>query len=200
MDAIRQQWETRYAEPTTPNPQSCEVLAAYRHLLPRSGDALDLACGKGGNAFLLARHGLRTAAWDIAENALCQLQGFARQAGLEVRTRQRDALAEPPAAESFDVIVVCRFLERALAPALQAALRPGGLLFYQTFTRLQIHPGGPRNPAYRLERNELLHLFTGLQVAVYREEADFGTTGQGWRDQAMLIAARPLDNGTEEKL
>ncbi len=38
--------------------------------------------------------------------------------------------------ESFDVIVVSHLLDRTLAPALVAALRPGGLLYYQTSVRV----------------------------------------------------------------
>jgi tellurite methyltransferase len=36
---------------------------------------------------------------------------------------------------AFDVIVVSRFLDRTLSDAIIDALKPDGLLFYQTFTR-----------------------------------------------------------------
>ena len=185
----RHKWEQRY-QAAAELPEACCVLREYRHLLPERGQALDLACGLGANALLLARHGLETHAWDISENALRQLRQHARRAGCEVFTQRRDVLAQPPEPESFEVICVCRFLERDLAPALCAALRPGGLLFYQTFTRTQVNPGGPANPAYLLADNELLSLFAGLRLLVYREEDRFGDLRQGWRDQALLIAAR----------
>jgi len=99
-------------------------------------------------------------------------------------------VAQPPEAGSFDVIVVAHFLERALAPALMAALRPGGLLFYQTFIKEKVTDRGPGNPSYRLGRNELLKLFPSLEVVVYREEARIGDTTRGFRDQAMLVASK----------
>lgn len=100
-------------------------------------------------------------------------------------------VAAPPTPDSFDVIVVSRFLERALCPAIAAALRPGGLLFYQTFVRDDVGAHGPANPAYRLERNELLRLFPQLTLRLYREEGRVGDVTRGVRDEAWLIAQRP---------
>jgi SAM-dependent methyltransferase len=105
----------------------------------------------------------------------------------------RDVVREPPAVCSFDVIVVSRFLERSLAPAIVKALRPDGLLFYQTFIRDAVGQGGPRKPDFRLGTNELLQLFASLTVLVYREEGTRGDTTEGFRDEAMLVAARPFD-------
>jgi len=70
------EWNNRY-QTTAHKPPPCQVLAAYTHLLPSSGTALDLACGLGANALLLARHGLDTYAWDYAQTALERLQAYA---------------------------------------------------------------------------------------------------------------------------
>jgi hypothetical protein len=78
-----------------------------------------------------------------------------------------------------------------LFPALAAALRPGGLLFYQTWTREAVTGRGPANPAYRLEPGELLRAFAGLRVLAYREEGRVGDVARGVRDQAWLVAMRP---------
>jgi tellurite methyltransferase len=108
-----------------------------------------------------------------------------------VHAEVRDVVACPPRAESFDVIVVSRFLERALAPALIAALRPAGLLFYQTFTQSTVgDPKGPMNPDYRLAPQELLRLFQPLRLRVYREEGSVGDTTRGWRNEALLVAQK----------
>jgi hypothetical protein len=88
------------------------------------------------------------------------------------------------------VIVVSHFLDRSLAPAIIAALRPGGLLFYQTFSRVAVTDRGPEDPAFRLAENELLELFKPLKVRIYREEGRLGDTSQGWRDIAMLVAEK----------
>ena len=64
---------------------------------------------------------------------VARLHALAQQRGLPLHAEGRDVVAAPPAPTSFDVIVVSRFLERALAPALIQALRPAGLLLYQQF-------------------------------------------------------------------
>lgn len=193
MDADRRKWQARYAEHSIGPSSPAEVLSHYQHLLPQQGVALDLACGLGANALLLAKHGLTTHAWDIAENALQSLQNEAEKSGLVIHSNCRDVVAMPPAVESFDVIVVSRFLHRPLIPQLITALRPGGLIFYQTFIREQVSEQGPKNPNYRLASNELLQLFSPLTIRLYREEGCCGDTTQGLRNEAMLIAQHYVD-------
>jgi SAM-dependent methyltransferase len=188
-DELRQCWNQRHAE-THFTQQPARVLSDNLHLLPRHGKALDLACGLGANALLLRHRGLATWAWDISPVAIARLDEAAQQADLTVHTEVRDVILQPPEPDSFDVIMVSRFLERSLAPALQAALRPAGLLFYQTFTKLRVTDGGPRNPHFLLEDNELLHLFATLRLRVYREEGLVGELGSGFRNEAMLIAQK----------
>jgi SAM-dependent methyltransferase len=189
-EAIRQRWDQRYAETITEQ-RPVQVLTDYLHLLPASGQVLDLACGLGVNALLLAPRGLTTWAWDISPVAIARLDQAARAAGLVIHTEVRDVTLQPPAAERFDVIVVSRFLERSLSPLLQAALRPGGLLFYQTFTKIRTAAAsGPSNSAFLLDDNELLHLFAPLKVRVYREEGLIGDTRRGFRNEAMLVAQK----------
>ncbi|WP_083330671.1 class I SAM-dependent methyltransferase [Halofilum ochraceum] len=186
-------WEARYRERSATQPRPAAVLTDFDHLLPASGDALDLACGLGGNALHLARHGLITRAWDSAATAIDRLAAQARVEGLALTAEVRDVVEHPPAASTFDVIVVSRFLDRALCPALAAALRPGGLLFYETFTRAGLTRHGPQNDQYRLADNELLALFPALRVRVYRDENRAGATDRGLRDLARLVAQRPVD-------
>ncbi len=183
-------WNQRYLQGADEAAPICEVLLAHQHLLPTQGRALDVACGRGGSALFLARHGLDTHAWDYAEAALSPLQQLAQQAQLPLMTECRDVVQQPPTAAQFDVIVVCHFLERDLCPALVQALRPNGLLFYQTFCRTAVTEQGPKRAAFRLADNELLHLFAELQIVFYREEGRLGDTSQGFRDRAQLIARK----------
>ena len=70
----KRKWDARYRENKIVHTEAASVLAENRHLLPRSGVALDLACGIGANARLLASHGLTTSAWDISTEALEHVQ------------------------------------------------------------------------------------------------------------------------------
>jgi tellurite methyltransferase len=188
-------WNARYrslaSEPDTPAPEPARVVAEHLHLLPRQGTALDLACGLGGNALALARAGLKTYAWDYSREAIERLAQTARRTGVRLHTEVRDAIARPPEPQSFDAIAVSRFLERDLAAPLVTALRPGGVLFYQTFIRDRVDDSGPRSEAFRLADNELLRLFSDLRILAYREEGTVGDTGRGFRNEAMLVACRP---------
>ncbi len=190
MTSEQEKWNARYAATATEPPRPAWVLQENAHLLPPGGGALDLACGRGGNALFLARRGFETEAWDISDVAVTGLGNLAADEGLSLHARVRDISKEPPPPENFDVIVVSRFLDRNIVPHIAAALRPGGILFYQTFTREAVTDAGPANPAYRLAPNELLRLFRGLRVLVYREEGRQGDIRQGFRDEALLVAVR----------
>lgn len=187
--ALQEKWDQRYRDRSDP-PEPVRVLAENRHLLPVTGTALDLACGLGGNALCLAATGLSTSAWDLSPVAISKLIDFATARGLALRAEVRDVVSAPPGPASFDVIVVSWFLERSLAPVLVAALRPGGLLFYQTFTLARVDSTGPDNPRFRLATGELLTLFQALRPRVYREEGRLGDLGRGWRNAALLVAEK----------
>ncbi len=186
----RAKWEARYRAADPAGARPARVLEEFAYLLPTHGRALDLACGLGGNALLLAAHGLHTCAWDRSATAIAKLAARAQAQGLPLTAEVRDVLAAPPPAAGFDVVVVSRFLERSLFPALAGALRPGGLLFYQTFARERVAAQGPARAEYRLHPNELLRAFATLRVLVYREEGRVGDLTRGLRDEAMLVACR----------
>lgn len=190
QDALQIKWNQRHSDPTH-QPRAAEVLYQNSHLLPVAGSALDLACGLGGNALLMAKAGLEVTAWDLSRVAIERLQGFAEAQGMSnLRAEVRDLSKQPLPTDSFDVIVVGYFLDRGLIPALIASLKPGGLIFYQTFTRIAVSGLGPANPDYRLGDNELLRLFEPLALRCYREENRLGNLSTGLRDVAMLVAEK----------
>ena len=191
---IAEKWNRIYEDAGEKTPTAAAVLLENQHLLPAEGSALDLACGLGGNALLLAECGLKTEAWDISETAISKLQTLAGERNLPVAVKVRDVNSAPPAANSFDVIVVSHFLERNLMPILAAALRRNGLLYYQTFIREKVNDKGPKNPEYLLASNELLGFFSDMEVLVYREEGLVGNTEKGFRNEAMLIARHSVND------
>ncbi|MGR8936060.1 MAG: class I SAM-dependent methyltransferase [Gammaproteobacteria bacterium] len=190
MVSPSEKWDRIYAQQTTEQPETASVLREHTFLLPPRGTALDLACGLGANAMLLAHAGLNTEAWDISPVALQRLQQRADTEGMALRTRCLDIQPAYFVSESFDAIVVSRFLDRSLCPAIVEALKPGGLLFYQTYTREKIAAQGPTNPAYLLGENELLRLFSALRIVFYCEHGMIGEFAQGLRNEAQLIGQK----------
>ena len=178
-------WDQRYLE-ASPGGDPLQVLKDHSRLLPERGLALDLACGVGANAIFLAQRGLNVSAWDFSAVAIEKLQRKAALDGLDIKAQVRNLVAEPPAPQSFNVIVVGRFLQREIVPQISTALRPGGVLFYQTFSRCAGLNRGPSNPDYRLAVNELLDLFSDLQVRFYLE----GTDADAAMTESMLVATK----------
>ena len=166
------------------------ILQKYHYLLPTQGIALDLASGLGANALFLAQHNLQSHAWDISSVAIEKLKAAAKSLDLNLHTEVRDVIAKPPENNSFDVIVVSHFLDRQTMPDIIAALRKNGLLFYQTFTKVQVQETGPSNEKYRLGKNELLNLCKDLDVIVYGEEGLIGNVESGFRNEVLFIGQR----------
>lgn len=156
---IASKWNARYAYANKDRPEPAQVLLSGEAFLPVTGTALDVACGRGGNAFYLAMRGLSVQAWDISSTAIDGM--LSHQATLsdavQLFPEVRDVVANPPAPNTFDLIVVSRFLDRTLCAGLVDALKPNGVLFYQTFT------AGLANTDYLLKPNELTQLFSELQ-------------------------------------
>ncbi|NOQ81763.1 MAG: methyltransferase domain-containing protein [Methylophaga sp.] len=189
MTVPESKWDKIYSQKSE-LPKASLVLTNNLHLLPKHGVALDLACGQGGNALLLAEAGLDVWAWDASSVAIDQLREFAATRSLSVDAQVRDVVKLPPKENSVDVLVVSFFLDRDLCPLLLKALRPGGILFYQTYCQEKVADFGPRNPDFLLTDNELLKLFSPMNIRVYREEALLGDPLQGWRNQALLVAEK----------
>jgi SAM-dependent methyltransferase len=183
-------WDNHYSSASGPG-EPALVLSDHQHLLPSSGKALDLACGLGANAILLAKHGLEAHAWDSSPGAIQSLVSFTKDSAAQVHASVRDILIEPPTPNQWNVITVSHFLERQLCPAIIDALIPGGLLFYQTFTEERVDDSGPNNKDYLLGENELLELFSMLVVRFYREEGRIGNASLGQRNKAYLVGQKP---------
>jgi tellurite methyltransferase len=168
------------------DPEPTDWLTSHAALLPARGDALDLACGGGRHAMWLARQGLRVTAVDRSEAAIAAVAAAAREQALSIDARVID-LEQPDASlgrEAYDIIVGVHYLHRALFPAIEQALRPGGILMYETFTRAQARRGRPTNPAFLLEPGELRRLTSGL-IVIDEREGEFGD-----RDVAAIVCRK----------
>ncbi len=190
-ETTKKKWDKNYDSCSSDYPSPAEVLRQNQHLLPSQGSALDLACGRGANAICLAEKGLTVSAWDISASALEHLANEATNKGLIIELEPRNISEHPPKPNSFDVITVSNFLERELIDDIRKAIKPDGLIFYQTFIIDKVSNIGPSNPDYLLDNNELLNFFSEWKVVLYREEGLLGNVDSGFRNQAMLIAQKP---------
>ncbi len=199
METIRSKWNKRYGSVHVPN-QVIDVLEINQHLLPNEGRSLDLACGLGGNALRMAELGFESHAWDISDAGIQKVNEFASERQLNLFSKQCDISEQRQQAEmlaiGFDVIIVSRFLLREIMPTIISALRPQGLIFYQTFIEEEPLPvsdapvAGPQNNHFRLQCNELLKLFSGLTIRYYREESTLGKLDKGLRNEALLVGQK----------
>ena len=190
MRKVTNHWDERYTAVTQPGAVA-PVLLNNLYLAKPEGRALDLACGTGANALYLAAAGFSVEAWDTSVVAIERLRTFSINAALVVNAIQRDAAKIRTFEDFFDLVVVSRFLDRGLCAAIARAVKPGGLLFYQTHTRTRPESSnGPSNPDYLLEDNELLRLFPGLLVRSYHEPGLNRDSLRGERGSAWLVGQR----------
>lgn len=204
MPANASEWDARHREAAGKSlAEPAKLVLEWAARLPE-GPALDLACGRGRHTVLLAERGHAVTAPDWSAAALESLEAEARARKLEVSLAVAAGGARIVAAHergihlvqanlediqlaeaAFSVIVCVQYLQRSLFSQMERALRPDGVLLFETFTRAQLnYAGGPRNPAYLLEPEELRTAFPGLEVLFYREVSE----GQGI---ASLVARKP---------
>jgi SAM-dependent methyltransferase len=120
------------------------------------GAVLDVACGAGRHARLLARLGFEV---DAVDRDACAFLDPPQN----VRLLQADLESGPwpYAGRRFDGIVVTNYLHRPLLPVLADSLEPGGLRVYETFARGNERFGKPSSPAFLLAPGELLEAVRG---------------------------------------
>src|SRR5881397_1109967 len=147
----------------------------------KKGELLNLACGAGREALLLARSGLRVTACDRSPRMVAEARRRAQEAHLPVRLAVADLLDDLPYPEkAFDYLFLTnialsyifpkwrrvRFLRQA-----HSVLRPGGV-FIISFARAR---GDPRIPAGPSE-----WLFMGLRRwAPFNREYEPGDRFEG---------------------
>ena len=150
-------------ELTKPSDWVCRFLK----LIPAGGPVLDLACGPGRHARLLAGLGYRVEAVDSDDALLQYLRGVD---GVTVRLADLESGPWPYPGRQFAGIIVCNYLHRPLFPRLLEALGQDGVLIYETFAVGNERFGKPSNPEYLLKHGELLEVVRGyLRVIAYED-------------------------------
>jgi SAM-dependent methyltransferase len=141
----------------------------FAALIPAGGTVLDLACGRGRHARLLASLGYAVEAVDDDADALAGLDGVA---GITTRHANLEGGPWPYYGVVFDGIVVTNYLHRPLLPHLARTLAEGGVMIYETFMIGNERFGKPSNPAHLLRVGELLELLGKRFVVVAFEQGE----------------------------
>ncbi len=152
-----------------------------------AAEVLDVACGSGRHALFFAQKGCRVVAMERRREVLESLRETVRKDGLPVSVVTSDVENMSLLPVCFDAIVNTFFLWRPLAQQYAKALRPGGVLYFQTFTTDNHDVLGKTKPRrdFLLEPGELGQMFTALEVIHYEEKIEED------RAIATFVAQRP---------
>jgi SAM-dependent methyltransferase len=142
-------------------------VARFAPLIKAGGQVLDLACGYGRHARHLAALGHSVLAVDSDQAALATLGGIA---GIETRCADLEQGTWLFSELRFDAIIVTHYLHRPLFADLLAALRPDGVLIYETFAEGNAAFGRPSRREFLLRPDELLQWVHGrLRVVAFEQ-------------------------------
>lgn len=179
---------------TTTTSNSALLLNQYRHLfVPNNGAVLDLACGQGQNGLSLKQHNISVLFADLNEDHLTTL--VSRHNVNNADCWQADFESDDSLAPSklsnmqLQGAIVFRYLHRPLFKQLKQAIKPGGIIIYETFTEANRQFGRPNRDAFLLKADELKDIFHGWEVIFYFE----GIKSEPDRAIAQIVARKPLN-------
>ena len=164
-------WNKRYdTETYILGKEPVEFLKEHINILP-GGKALDIAMGEGRNAVFLAKNGFEVDGCDVSEIAVKKTLGLAKENNVRVNAFVADLEIYKLPKDTYDAVACFYYLQRSLIPQIKEALKPGGMVIYETYTIENWERGfeGPKNRDYLLKTNELLDLFKDLTIIYYRE-------------------------------
>jgi len=192
IDCVRQRWDARHARRGRGSLShgARALLRTYAHLLPEHGLALDGAAGVSQNGLFLAERGLRVLALDISEVGLRMGLQQARLRSLPLQAVVYDLrrLWLPP--QTFDVIVNFLYLERATLPVYREALKPGGLLIFESFSASH---GKQDEQEHYLKPGELQQCFRDFDILHHDLRQVTGEDEAIQKQTEQLVAHKPLD-------
>jgi SAM-dependent methyltransferase len=144
------------------------------------GEVLDVGCGTGENAMLLAARGHAVVGVDVASRAIAIARIKATQRRLSVRFLEHDALGLAELDRKFDTILDSAlfhvFSDDARAAdlaALEAVARPGTSLHLVCFSEREPEWGGPR----RVRADEIREAFAQKWIVERLEPARYQHVG-----------------------
>jgi len=146
-------WDEKYS--TTPKLlEKRECSKKLQNILSqvKGKKALDIACGAGKNSLYLAQNSFEVDALDISSVALKTLDKYGYT---NIKTKLTDLEGFEPVENSYDLIVMTNYLDRALIPKLLNALDSKGILFIETYMNHESNSKKSSNPNFLLQKDEL---------------------------------------------
>lgn len=178
MTEDKTRWNKKYATYSMPG-ETASILTMHLHVA-NVGRALDIACGMGRNSMYLAEHGFVVDAVDISDQALSQIPMSDR-----IHTIEADLDEYEIAKESYDLIINCNYLDRAMFSAIKNGLKDEGVVIFETFVEADatdFHQ--PSDPDFLLQSEELKNAFLDLDIIKYEE-----VVSQNLRGEKVNIAS-----------
>jgi SAM-dependent methyltransferase len=179
----KERWNKRHVE--KPMRKNVEPLLLKYISNAAVGKALDIACGVGRNTHFIAEKGFEIDAVDLSDYALSQIDETEKINKIEV-----DLDTYNLQINTYDLIVNINYLSRRLLPQIKEALKPGGVVIFETFIIAHGDFNQPANPEYLLRTNELLHAFIGLDIIYYEERNDINLRDENTRVASLVAKKR----------
>lgn len=186
-------WDQRFAQErffygTEPN----GFLAEQAGLL--TGPVLSVGEGEGRNAVFLASLGLDVLGVDGSAVGLAKAEKLATERGVKIRTQVADLATFEPQAQHYGAVVSIFThlpvpVRQALAPRLEAGLRPGGLLVLEAYSEQQMtrNTGGPKDLDMLMTVDKLQAEFPGLKPLLLHEVEREVREGEGHTGMAWVV-------------
>lgn len=156
--------------------------------------ALDLAGGLGQNGIWLAEQGYHVDVMDISRVALqrCRAEMTHRDVRavnllqvdidkLTLRWQGNCDAVTDLCPNTYDMIIVFRYLRRALFPIISAATKQGGRILYETYNRDYLQHVPDFNPDFLLEKGELPTHFRDWRILHHDDDGHL----------SQLVAVKP---------
>jgi SAM-dependent methyltransferase len=178
----KERWDKKYQNNKIPD-EPIKLISDYAELATGS-QALDIACGMGRHSKYLASLGFEVDALDISGVALEQLKEVPHIHAKEV---DLDTYRLPK--ERYDLIVCTYYLERKLFSQMIEALKPEGILLFETFLHHPDNERAPSNPAFMLQEGELETSF-GDRCELLHLQEFWDEDYLGYKTKKASMAAR----------
>lgn len=185
-------WDERYAGGKYSSAEPHKLLIELTGKL-KAGKALDLACGVGRNAILLAEKGWQVTAVDNSRVGIEIAKRRASEKNLSIDFRTADLEKDEFEIEkdAYDLICDFYYLQRELFAKIKAGVKAGGVVI----STIHIYGDGEDEGRFLLKEGELKAFFRDFEILHYHETSLTDTdAGEHHRRTAELIARKRLEN------